>query len=530
MRNALFLVIATSVLAAGDAGARQVPPPRWNSRDYQAELEARLRELERERIRPAAALQSRIEAEVMRRQMELMRAQRDTDAERKALEARLRAEMMAADHPAFHLHHDWPAWPHVDVPNEPQDPADSLYRQGRRLLNRSDYREAASLFRLIRTDQRFNASAYRPSSYYYEAFALARTGESLELRQARELLSELRTQYPHDRLIREAETLDMSIAGRLARTGDAAAAADVERRATSGEQCPSDEDDIRVTALNALLHMEAANAVPVLREVMARRDACSAHLRRQAIFLLAQKRGNGIDQILLDAVRNDPDPEVREAAVHWLSQVETPEAVAALEAILRSSTDADMQGRALFALSQNPSDRAAQVLRDFASRSDTPPELRRNAIIFIGQRRGSNTIEFLRSLYSQVQDPAIKESIIHAVSQPGDAQSAEWLINIALSDAESPENRQRALFYAVQHGVLPIARVGQLYDSARDNEMKQHVLHALSQRLNDPSSVEKLMDIGRKETNPELRKMAVFFLTQSRDPRVAEFLMEIIKR
>ncbi|MGH7553966.1 MAG: HEAT repeat domain-containing protein, partial [Longimicrobiales bacterium] len=509
MRKTMFFVIALSMVAAGEASARQVPPARWYPRDHAAELEARLRDmnLQLEHLRSAATVQSRIEADVLRRQMELMHAQHGIDAERLTAQHRLETEMMAAAvRGGFRPARAWPAWPQIEELNEPQDPADSLYRQGRRLLNRSDYREAASLFRLIRTEQRFNASAYRPSSYFYEAFALARTGESDELRQARELLSELKTQYPRDRLIRDAETLDVTIAGRLARTGDVAAAADVERRATSGQQCPSDEEDIRVTALNALIHMDAANAVPILREVMAKRDACSAHLRRQAIFLLSQKRGSGIDQILLDAVRNDPDPEVREAAVHWLSQVETPEAVAALEDILRTSTDADVQSRAIFALSQNRSDRAAQVLRDFASRADTPPELRRNAIVFIGQRRGSNTIEFLRSLYSQVQDPQLKEIIIHSISQVRDAQSAEWLINIALSDAESSENRQRALFFAAQQGTIPIARIGQLYDTARDNDMKQHVLHALSQRLNDPAAVEKLMDIGRKESDPDLRR------------------------
>ena len=77
---------------------------------------------------------------------------------------------------------------------------------------------------------------------------------------------------------------------------------------------------------------------------------------------------------------------------------------------------------------------------------------------------------------------------------------------------------------------MPVDRIAALYDATRDRELKEQVLFALSQRIREPAVVEKLMEIGRDETDPELRNRAVFWLSQSRDPRVPGFLLEIIKR
>ena len=92
---------------------------------------------------------------------------------------------------------------------------------------------------------------------------------------------------------------------------------------------------MRVEALNAVLQMDADRAMPLLKRVLARRDECSAPLRRKAIFLVSQKQTSETESLLLDAARSDPDQEVREQAVFWLSQVGTERSVSALDSILR---------------------------------------------------------------------------------------------------------------------------------------------------------------------------------------------------
>src|SRR3712207_2845006 len=110
---------------------------------------------------------------------------------------------------------------------------------------------------------------------------------------------------------------------------------------------------MKVAALNALQQMDEARARPVLRRPLARRDAESACLRRKAVFLVAQQKEPGTEDILLESVRSDPDPDVRRQAVFWLSQVGTERAVGALDSVLRFSKDPEIQEKAVFALSQH---------------------------------------------------------------------------------------------------------------------------------------------------------------------------------
>jgi hypothetical protein len=59
--------------------------------------------------------------------------------------------------------------------------------------------------------------------------------------------------------------------------------------------------------------------------------------------------------------------------------------------------------------------------------------------------------------------------------------------------------------------------------------MKEQLIFVYSQRR-ESEAVDKMMDIARRETDRELRKKAIFWLSQSRDPRVAEFLLEVINK
>ena len=147
-------------------------------------------------------------------------------------------------------------------------------------------------------------------------------------------------------------------------------------RSHASDGCAASDDDMKVAALNALQQMDAAKARPILRRVLARRDSGSACLRRKALFLLAQQNEPGTEDVLLESVRTDPDPEVRRQAVFWLSQVGTERAVGALDSILRFSKDPEIQDKAVFALSQHGSPKAQQALRAYAERAEVPDALK----------------------------------------------------------------------------------------------------------------------------------------------------------
>jgi HEAT repeat protein len=436
------------------------------------------------------------------------------------------------------------------------DPADSLYRAAREALNRREYQRAADLF--ARIPERFPKSGYAPDALYWQAFALYRVGGDAQLRTAREVLRRQRERFPDAATKGDAATLEVRIQGELARRGDQQAVQEV-RRVTGdlavppqppvppeaahppvapdhmggpemhgGGRCEDEDDDMKIAAMNALIHMDSDKARPILRRVLARRDAASVCLRRKAVFLISQGEGEGAEEILLASARSDPDPEVREQAVFWLSQVGTERAVGALDSILRTSTDRALQDKAIFALSQQDSPRARQALRTYAERTDAPEQLREQTIFWIGQGGGDENARYLRELFGRIKGEELRKKILFSVSQMGGRESDKWLVSVARDRAQAMEIRKQALFWAGQ-GDASIQDLVGLYGTFDDREMRDQLIFVYSQR-DEPAAVDKLLEISRRDPDPELRKKALFWLGQSDDPRAAKALQDIIEQ
>jgi HEAT repeat protein len=422
------------------------------------------------------------------------------------------------------------------VPQDEQDPTDSLWQAARQALNRADYQRAANLYGdLVR---RYPNTTRAGDALYWAAFALYKNDN---LDRARSLLVTQQRRYSKAATLRDGDALLARIQTALAKQGDEEAHRWIISHAqqsagvdsTSVKPCPAqddenEDDDVRVAALNGLLQMDEGNALPILKKVLARRDACSTALRRKAVFIVSQKRTAETEDVLLDVARNDPDPEVRQQAVFWLSQVGSDRAVSALDSILRTATDVELQDKAIFALSQIHNARAGQILRDYAGNERASDETREKAIFWLGQQHAPENAAFLRSLYGKLATEDLKEKVIFSLSQMGGPENGRWLMDIALNEREPVEMRKKALFWAGQTGGNLDQLVG-LYDRMQNEEMKDQLIFVYSQR-HEPAALDKLIQIAKTEQDTELRKKALFWLGQSHDPRAAQVLLEIINQ
>jgi HEAT repeat protein len=169
-------------------------------------------------------------------------------------------------------------------------------------------------------------------------------------------------------------------------------------------------------------------------------------------------------------------------------------------------------------------------MRGYATRPGGDPEVRANAIFWLGQRGGVQASGFLRELYAELDDPELRERVLFSVAQsPGDPANLEWLTERALDETEEMEVRTQALFWAGQAG-MEAGAVLRVFRTADDAELREQAIFVLTQMPDSDEAVDALMEIARGEEDPELRERAVFWLGQSDDPRVAEFLLELIRR
>jgi hypothetical protein len=339
------------------------------------------------------------------------------------------------------------------------------------------------------------------------------------------------TRYPKAGTLNDAKQLRASIRSEQAKRGDAWAGEEIVSGAqtlSNEKRCPTEDDDMRLAALTGLMQVDADQVLPVLQKLLERRDTCSASLRRRAVYMVAQTKEEERSDILLRVASTDPSPEVRREAVRWLSQVNTERAAHALDSILFNATDADLREKALYALAQHRSPSARLALRRFAEMPSVPTELRARAIWYIGQgRRSGDESEYLRGLFWKTASPELRESVVQAVANQKTPDRTTWLLGVARDKNQEIEPRKKALFYAGQSGV-ELKELLPLYDElAGQTEMQDQMLFVYSQRK-EPEATDKLLEIARSEKIPELRKKAIFWLAQRKDPRVKQFLLGLI--
>jgi HEAT repeat protein len=311
--------------------------------------------------------------------------------------------------------------------------------------------------------------------------------------------------------------------------------------AVSGAQsaaCSNDADEVRRAALIGIMQMESSQILPVIEKLLERRDECSVALRRQAVELLARSREPERLDIMVRVARTDPSGVVRRQAVQSIAQVNTERSAALLDSIFFSATDTDVSEVALRGLAQQTSPAARTALRRIAESTTLATELRVRAVNQIGAgRRTPEDIQYLKDLYGKTTSQQLREGILRSVSYQRSNESSNWLLGVARDRNSEIELRQVALRSAGQYSDkggntvgLEIKDLLALYDEFKTQpEMQEQMLDILAQRP-ESTATDKLIQIASDGENMQLRRRAIQRLAQRRDPRVRQFLLDVVSR
>ena len=410
------------------------------------------------------------------------------------------------------------------------DPADSLYRLARETLNRGEYSRAAKLFGEI--TQRFPNSVYAADARYYRAFALYRLGGGNELRDALRALQEAGPSYRQASLQADAAELTVRIRGALAAQGDPTAAAMVRGTAAkSGDPCDREDLAVRIEALNSLGKTDPESTTPILRRLLARRDECSTSLRRAAIYLLGRRKDPEAMNLVMMAARTDSDLRVRSDALRFLAAMPGDQAISTIEEIARTPGNEQLQRAAISALGRSDSPRARQSLRAIIERTDLSESLRASALASIDDCECERTAEngaYLRSLYPRLESSRLKSYALRAIARSGGSENEQWLLTVVRNPNEPVDVRAAALRYAGASSIA-IGDLVRMYDAAGDRPLRMQLIQLYAQRA-DPQATDKLLDIAKKGTDPDMRRMAISALSRKNDPRTKQLLLEIIDK
>ena len=406
----------------------------------------------------------------------------------------------------------------------PQDPADSLYRVAQQAMNRGDYRRAATLFKDLPV-KRPN-SVYASDALYWEAFSLYRVGGTTELQEALTVLDQRKSKYPAGRMRGDA---DPALATRIAGVLSARGLGDkdlVKRALTEGSgTCDNEDQSVRAEALNALRQTDPDEALAQAKKILGRKDDCSVQLRRTALWMIANKKDAAATATLISVAKTDPSMDLRSQATGFLGSMGTDEALGALEELLKSD-DERVQRAAVRALTTFPNPRARTAMHALIENNAAPEQLRITALdAFSGDRSTLEDASWLRSIYAKIDNARIKARIVSAVSRIGGEQNEQWLMSLAKNEDESVDVRQNALRFVAR--TADIASLNKFYDGVSARPLREEIINALGDRK-EPEATDKLIDIARSGTDPQVRRSAINQLTRKKDPRTTKLLLDLI--
>lgn len=148
-------------------------------------------------------------------------------------------------------------------------------------------------------------------------------------------------------------------------------------------------------------------------------------------------------------------------------------------------------------------------------------------LYWMGDVNAAQSVDFLRSIVTGVAARDQSESALSAMALHRDPAAAAAILELAKN--ATPRLRQRALFWIARRAESQaIGIITQAIDNDPDVEVKKQAVSALNQLPRD-EGVPLLIKLARGHSNPVVRKQAMFWLGQTKDPRALAFFEEVLR-
>lgn len=365
-----------------------------------------------------------------------------------------------------------------------------LYQRGTKAIDARDWSRAVDEFSRVIELKGSRADG----ALYWTAYALHKLGRRGEADQA---LATLRRAYPKSRWLDDAEALELEM--REARG---------ERVAPEG----IDDDDLKMIAINSLMHTDPEKAYPLLEKII-RGNTASRKVKERAVFVLTQSSSARAHALLADIARGKVNPELQREAVKYLGVNGSDRNLQVLSEIYASSAPVEIRKSVLksFMIAGDKS----RVLT--AAKSESDPELRKEAIQLLGVM---NARSELAALYAAQTDRDSRERILQSLFIAGDGQR---LGELARTERD-PHLRQRAIRNLGLVGNSTAPLLLEIYASEQNREAKEAVIQAFFVQGNSRA----LIDLSKREKDPALRKEILQKLSIMGDDEAVQHMLEIL--
>jgi HEAT repeat protein len=254
------------------------------------------------------------------------------------------------------------------------DRNDRNYRAGTRAIDQHDYEGA-----IKDLDPVINAkSKHSDAALYWKAYAQLKMGHS---EGALATLTALNRLYPNSSWLNDAKALNAEARSQAGRPVSPETAAD---------------DDLKVLALNGLMHSNPAQATPIIEKFVSD-PKNSPQLRERALFVLARSNQPGAQKTVAAIAQGSANPDLQAKAIQYLAATNAKESSDIFMGIYQRSSDPQVKRAALNALFLK---KDANALVSIA-RHENNPELKRDVVQRLAAMKDKAATDYMLELLNK---------------------------------------------------------------------------------------------------------------------------------
>ena len=401
--------------------------------------------------------------------------------------------------------------------------AEQQKEEARQALIEEEYEKAARLY--SKTREMAVKEELINSSLYWEAFSRYRLKKTNELEKAYELLSRVEEDY----VTQETEALRARVLAELAERGEVNASRLIHEKARAKDI----QLETKVTALQSLLRMDSERAQPMLEEIIRDDSPSNRELRSHAVMIVCHEENTKLNALLLEIIQTETDPEFLTEVIMCLASHPSSEVIGVLLDLYHQNKNPEVREGVMFSLSMHSADegdeRVISFLSSIAKDQSEDLENRENSLMALSQvGNDEKSLNIYLEILQNKNDTALYETALYALARLESPASEKALLSLITGNSLDEELKSQALFAASHHDGLPLSVLKGVFDAAQSEDLKLQVCHMLSRHQDKEGAVVLMLELARTEINPEVKQGMVYWLGNFDDPRVLDYLVEVL--
>jgi len=365
---------------------------------------------------------------------------------------------------------------------------EALYRRGTSLLDSGDWARAVEAFDGVIQ----KAGPRADGATYWKAWALYKEGQK---EPSLATLTGLETNFPKSRWLNDAKALEVEV-----------------KQSTGQPVSPGSvsDEEMKILALNGLMHSDPDAALPVLEKLL--KSSASPKLKEHVLIVLSTHGTNAKSRDLLAQVARGSNPDLQIKAISYLGRTGSDSRPILAE--IYNSSDETVKHRILQSyMESGDKEHLLQV-----AKTDSNADLRQEAVRYLANM---NARDEIWQLYTAESSADVKKQIIGSLYSDGFSPK---VADIARSEKD-PALRRIAIRTLSRFGRSGDLLAG-LYEGEKDDQNKKEIINGLFIK----QDAKALVDIARKETNPELKREIVQRLSTMRSKEATDYMLELLSK